>query len=75
MTKFEIGKKYEWYQSEYGEIEILRRTPKCVVVTNGGSTWRMIVRTDADGNEYVIDSTVPRKWRDAFTCSSEWVAE
>lgn len=74
MLKFEIGKRYEWYQREYGSIQILRRTPKCVVVTNGGSTWRMLVREDPDGNEYVVDSSVPYKWRDAFTCSAKWIA-
>lgn len=75
MTKFEINKKYEWYQREYGSIQILKRTPKCVQVTNGASTWRMIVRTDDNGDEYVIDSSVPYKWRDAFTCSANWVED
>lgn len=72
MKRFEVGKKYEWYQAEYGWIEVLKRTPKCIVVTNGGSTWRMIVKLDKDGFEYVRDSSVPMKWRDAFTCSARW---
>ena len=72
MKKFEVGKTYEWYQREYGSIKVLRRTQKSILVTNGGSTWRMKIRTDTDGNEYVIDSTVPARWRDAFTCSSKW---
>lgn len=72
MSAFEVGKRYEWYHREYGNITVLRRTPKCIVVTNGGSTWRMIVRTDTEGSEYVVDSTVPEKWRDCFTCSARW---
>lgn len=71
MAKFEVGKTYEWYQAEYGHIEVLKRTPKYIWVTNGGSTWRMIVRLDKDGNEYVVDLTVPAKWRDAFTCNAK----
>jgi len=75
MAKFEVGKHYEWYQSEYGEIEVLRRTPKYIVVTNGGTTWRMLVKTDGDGNEFVSDSCVPKKWQDCFTCSAKWEVE
>ena len=75
MAQFEVGKKYEWYQREYGEIEVLRRTKKCVVVTNGGSTWRMVIRKDEDGEEYVVDSSVPEKWRDSFTCCAKWIKE
>ena len=72
MKKFEIGKRYEWYQREYGWIKVLRRTAKCITVTNGGSTWRMVIRQDTEDNEYVVDSSVPEKWRDAFTCSAKW---
>lgn len=76
MAKFEIGKKYEWYQNEYGCIKVLRRTPKCIVVEGeDGNTWRMVVKTNADGDEYVIDSVVPYKWRDAFTCSAKWIVD
>lgn len=69
---FEVGKVYEWYQRDYGTVKIVKRTPKCVWVTNGINTWRMKLRTDEYGNEYVVDSTVPSRWRDAFTCSALW---
>ena len=72
MKQFEVGKRYEWYQREYGDIKVLDRTQKSIKVTNGGSTWRMLIRRDTDGNEYVVDSSVPQKWRDAFTCSAKW---
>ena len=72
MKKFEVGKTYEWYQREYGSVTVLRRTEQFVTVTNGGSTWRMKIRKDTDGSEYAIDSSVPEKWRDSFTCSARW---
>lgn len=72
MKKFEVGKRYEFYQREYGSITVLRRTPKCIVVTNGGSTWRMVIRKDTEGSEYVVDSSVPARWQAAFTCSARW---
>ena len=65
--KFEVGKSYEPYQSEYESITILRRTDKTVWVDNGQSKWRMKVKTDRNGNEYAVDSSVPPAWRDAFT--------
>lgn len=72
MAKFEVGKTYELYQREYGKLTVLKRTAKCITVTNGGSTWRMVIRKDCKGNEWVIDSSVPMKWRTAFTCSANW---
>lgn len=72
MKQFEVGKRYEWNQGDWGSITVLRRTQKSITATNGGSTWRMLIRRDTDGNEYVVDSSVPQKWRDAFTCSAKW---
>ena len=68
MARFEVGKKYSWYQREYGSIEVLRRTDKTITVTNGMTTWKMLIRKDYDGEEYVVDSSVPSAGRDAFTC-------
>jgi len=65
--KFEIGKSYRPYQTEYDPITILRRTDKTIWCTNGQSQWRMKIRHDQDGNEFAIDSSVPLAWRDAFT--------
>lgn len=72
MAKFETGKTYGWCAGEYDPIKILRRTQKSVVVTNGSSTWRMIIKIDADGNEFVVDSSVPKRWQSSFTCSAQW---
>lgn len=73
--KFEVGHLYYPYDSGFDPIVILRRTEKTVWVTNGGVKWRMRIWTDEDGNEYVTDSSVPVKWRDAFTYSAKWKGE
>lgn len=65
--RFEAGKEYEPYQCEFGAVKVLRRTEKTIFVEKEGVEFRMKIRTDTDGNEYAIDSTVPKKWRDAFT--------
>ena len=69
---FEVGKSYEAYDTGYSPITILRRTDKTVWVTNGSVQWKMRIRTDRSGNEIVTDSSVPPKWRDAFTYNSKW---
>lgn len=69
MSKLlEVGKSYYPADHGYDPIEVIRRTPKCVIVRNwSGTTWRMLVRTDKDGVEYVTDSCVPQNWRREFT--------
>ena len=69
---FEVGMTYEAYDSGINPIRILRRTKKTVWVDNGQSKWCMRVMVDVDGNEFVADSTVPRKWKEAFTYSAKW---
>ena len=73
--KFEVGKSYYAADSGYDPITIVRRTAKSVLVNNGTNTWRMYIREDQDGNEYVCDSTAGPKWRGAFTYSAKWAAE
>lgn len=70
--KFEVGKFYEPYGSEFQPILITRRTDKTIWVQNedGGCAWRMRIKHDNDGNEYAVDSVLPKKWRDAFTYSA-----
>jgi hypothetical protein len=64
---FKVGKEYEAYQREFGSITVLRRTDKTIWVTNGSTHWSMRIKKTDDGSEYAVDSTVPRRWRDAFT--------
>ena len=75
MTKFEAGKSYKWYQEEYGGFKVLRRTPRTITASNDEATWRMYTIIDDNGDEWVIDNRVPRTWREAFTCSANWIKE
>lgn len=71
-TVFIVGKQYYPNDRSYDPITILRRTAKCVYVRGGsGNTWRMTVRLDNNGVEYVTDSCVPLHWRYTFTYSAD----
>ena len=63
MARFEVGKTYENNDGRFDPVTVISRTPKTVTVTNGPHTWRMKVRTDANGNEYVMDSSAGR-WQE-----------
>ena len=66
--RFEVGKKYYPYQREYGAVKVVRRSDYYIWCKNSsGVTFRMKIRYEINGDEYAIDSTVPKKWRDAFT--------
>ena len=57
--KFTEGKYCCWENSDY-TIEIIRTTPKTAVV-RGLFTTREKIRTDENGNEYIILGDVYRK--------------
>ena len=71
MAKFEEGKSYQCEDAGISPITIIKRTPKtCIVENNEGNRWRMRIRV-IDGNEFMIDSAVPKKWRGVYTYSAE----
>lgn len=72
--KFVVGKTYSWLDSGYDPITVISRTEKTIRVTNGHSPWRMRIKIDDDGNEYVIDSSVPKSYYLQFTCKATWEA-
>ena len=72
MATFEIGKSYESLDSGYQPIRILKRTEKTIWVENECCKWMMRVKHDDKGNEFVVDSCLPRKWREAFMYSALW---
>ena len=72
MEKFEIGKYYKWSEGGFDPIQVLQRTAKTIVVRNASYIWRMKLRTDKDGNEYVVDSNTPKRYRDEFICKATW---
>lgn len=59
-TKFEVGKTYA-RDGQY--IRVTKRTEKTIWVDNDQHTWRMRIRHDRAGDEYVADSTVPLRHR------------
>ena len=65
--KFKVGKMYFPYAAEFEPITVVRRTEKTIWVNDTNTQWSMRVKTDQKGNEFVVDSTVPVFWRDAFT--------
>ena len=73
MKKFEVGKWYGWAEPGFDPIKVMSRTEKSIVVNNGSHQWRMFIKIDEDGSEYVMDSKSPRSWREfAFKCSCKW---
>lgn len=72
MKRFEVGNEYFPYAREYDPITVVRRTEKTIWVRGAaGNTWMMRIRKDANGNEYATDSTVPTRWREAFTYEAD----
>ena len=63
--KFEVGKMYKNAFPGFLPIEIIRRTAKMVTVKSYFSdhTWRMLIRIDKNGDEYLVDSTLPKSWQ------------
>ena len=78
MKKFEVGHYYECGDRGFDPIKVLRRTEKSIVVTsNGVHSWRMRIKIDEDGNEYVVDSKTPKSYRDIGVgmYSTKWEIE
>lgn len=60
MRKFEVGKSYGWADNGFDPFTVLHRTEKTIKVTNGVNTWRMLIRHEDDGDEFVRDSSMGR---------------
>ena len=71
MKKFKVGKSYEPLCGGFDPIEITKRTEKTIWVNNGNTQWSMRIRIDENGNEYVIDSRIPKKWRFTVTYNAQ----
>lgn len=67
MHVFEDGKIYNTAFCDTLPIKIVKRTAKmCLVRNDEGTTWRMKIRNDGD-SEFMIDTAVPKKWREMYT--------
>lgn len=75
MAKFKAGKYYTCNDCTISPILIVKRTAKmCTVENDIGVRWRMLIRTD-NGNEYMIDTSVPKKWRGVFTYDARFITK
>ena len=77
MAKFfEIGHIYSASEpSRFTPIKVVGRTRKMVKVHLADypkHVWRMLIHHDADGNEYLVDSSAGPAWRDSFTYRAQW---
>lgn len=76
--RFVVGRSYLPRDHGYDPVKVIKRTDKSIRVERwyGGSIWWMRIKHDAELNEYCVDSTVPKNWRDVFTYSADdWVKE
>ena len=72
--KFEVGKSYEWADCGFDPFTVLSRTEKTILVTNGSNTWRMRIRHEDDGEEWVRDSSMgDRSKYSMFISRPQWV--
>lgn len=73
MNQFVVGKAYDWAERGFDPFTVLSRTAKTITVCNGTNVWKMLVRTDENGSEWVRDSSEPRYAQDMFVSKAEWV--
>ena len=72
MSVFVVGKTYEAANRDFCNVTVVSRTPKMAKVSNGSCTWRTRIRVDDKGNEYIVDNTVPKRYRDELTWKACW---
>lgn len=72
--KFEVGKTYTWADTCYDPFTVISRTEKTITVRNSSNTWRMLVRHDEDGMEFVRDSSMGRSNYSLFISRPIWEA-
>ena len=73
MKRFEIGKEYLATESD-NIIKVERRTARCIFVDKDGCKWRMRIKQDEEGNEFVVDSSLPHRYQWAATYSAKYEA-
>lgn len=72
MKRFEVGHDYCSLDSKIEPIKVIKRTEKFIFVRNSCcGEWRMKIREGEGKNgcqfEFVVDSSVGRKWSEMFT--------
>lgn len=69
FRQFEVGKEYRANTSRFDPLRVVKRTKKMVWVDNGRCEWRMRIRYDDYGNEYLVDSYGSKKYQEDYTYS------
>ena len=67
MKCFKIGVDYVAADPMVPTITVTGRTKRYIQCYNFGGCWQMKIRYDQDGNEMLIDSSVPKRLRDMYT--------
>lgn len=75
MKKFVVGERYDWADGGFDPFTVLKRTAKMITVTNGSSTWRMKIRIDEYGDEWVKDSSTDNSKYSLFISRPIWIAK
>ena len=70
---FEAGETYYADDAGIPPITVDRRTIKTLYVHNDDNSWAMRIKIDARGDEYVTDSSVPKRWQGCFTYSARQI--
>lgn len=73
---FEVGKMYYRADGGFDPQKIIRRTEKTIISCNAydneSYTFRQRIFHDENGNEFVIDSALPRRHRMTTLCNAAW---
>lgn len=73
MATFDVGKYYRSNESGYDPVLCVKRTDKSVWMQYyHGSVYRMKVRTDKDGNEWTVDTYMPKRYWDAMIIQAKY---
>ena len=72
MAVFEVENSYRHNDSGYYDVLCVKRTEKSVWMQyNHGGVYRMKVRLDEAGNEWTVDTKIPKRHWDVLTIQSK----
>lgn len=76
MAIFEVGKIYAHNDCGFDPVQCVKRTDKSVWMKYYyGSVYRMKIRTNDDGNEWTVDTKMPKRYWDVMAIQSNHVED
>lgn len=73
MAKFEVGKAYSYAEGGFDPVFVVKRTDKTVWARwSSGSVYMLRVRKRDNGDEYLLESGVPKRYKDSYTIDARW---